>query len=105
MTHARIDKQQIEDKKATATAAKRALRELIAPIRVSLGIGRALSLLSAVAAIAPYVALTRLGDVLIPAYLNGTAVDSQRLHQELRFLIFAFLTRLGDLWDPLDSSL
>ena len=44
----------------------------------------------------------RLG--LIPAVLFQSCRPSFR-HTGVMFLDFAFLTRLGDLWDPLDSSL
>ena len=40
--------------------------------------------------------------------MPGVLFHSSRLsfcHTGVMFLDFAFLTRLGDLWDPLDSSL
>ena len=43
----------------------------------------------------------RLG--LIPGVLFHSCRLSFR-HTGIMFLEFAFLTRLGDLWDPLDSS-
>ena len=44
----------------------------------------------------------RLG--LMPSVLFHSCRPSFR-HTGVMFLDFAFLTRLGDLWDPLDSSL
>ena len=44
----------------------------------------------------------RLG--LMPGVLFHSCCPSFR-HTGVMFLDFAFLTRLGDLWDPLDSSL
>ena len=44
----------------------------------------------------------RLG--LMPGVLFHSCRPSFR-HTGIMFLEFAFLTRLGDLWDPLDSSL
>ena len=44
----------------------------------------------------------RLG--LMPGVLFHSCRPSFR-HTDVMFLDFAFLTRLGDLWDPLDSSL
>ena len=44
----------------------------------------------------------RLG--LMPGVLFHSCCPSFR-HSGVMFLDFAFLTRLGDLWDPLDSSL
>ena len=44
----------------------------------------------------------RLG--LMPSVLFHSCCPSFR-HTGVMFLDFAFLTRLGDLWDPLDSSL
>ena len=44
----------------------------------------------------------RLG--LMPGVLFHSCRPSFR-HTGVMFLHFAFLTRLGDLWDPLDSSL
>ena len=43
----------------------------------------------------------RLG--LMPGVLFHPCRPSFR-HTDVMFLDFAFLTRLGDLWDPLDSS-
>ena len=44
----------------------------------------------------------RLG--LMPGVLFHSYLPRVR-HTGVMFLDFAFLTRLGDLWDPLDSSL
>ena len=44
----------------------------------------------------------RLG--LMPGVWFHSCCPSFR-HTDVMFLDFAFLTRLGDLWDPLDSSL
>ena len=44
------------------------------------------------------------GLVLMPGVLFHSCRPSFR-HTAVMFPDFAFLTRLGDLWDPLDSSL
>ena len=41
---------------------------------------------------------------LMPGVLFHSCLPNFR-HTDVMFLDFAFLTRLGDLWDPLDSSL
>ena len=49
--------------------------------------------------------LAKVGRLVL---LLGVLFHSCRLsfrHTGVMFLDFAFLTRLGDLWDPLDSSL
>ena len=50
-----------------------AIRRLGAPVRARLRAGQVLVLVSAVLAVAPYVALVRLGGVLLDAYNAGAA--------------------------------
>lgn len=51
--------------KAEHLAGKRALKELLEPVRWKLTLGRILALFSGILAIAPYIALVHLGGVLL----------------------------------------
>ena len=71
-----------------------AIARLGAPIRVRLRIGQVLVLLSAVLAVAPYIALVQLGDILLDAYRAGVSPDSQRVHSAVMMLVSAYSARL-----------
>ena len=47
---------------------KAALREMLAPVKSRIWAGRVLGALSGLLAVAPYVALVRLGEILITAH-------------------------------------
>ena len=71
-----------------------AIARLGAPIRVRLRVGQVLVLLSAVLAVAPYIALVQLGDILLDAYRAGASPDSQRVHGAVMVLVSAYSARL-----------
>ena len=71
-----------------------AIRRLGAPVRARLRAGQVLVLVSAVLAVAPYVALVRLGGVLLDAYNAGAAPDGQRVRGVVVMLVSAYSTRL-----------
>ena len=54
-----------------------AIARLGSPVRTRLRIGQVLVLLSAVLAVAPYIALVQLGDILLRAYRAGVSPDPQ----------------------------
>ena len=63
-------------------------------MRTRLRIGQVLVLLSGILAVAPYLALVRLGDILLDAYNAGAAPDPQRVRTVVMMLISAYSTRL-----------
>lgn len=71
-----------------------AIARLGAPIRIRLRIGQVLVLLSAVLAVAPYIALVQLGGILLDAYRAGVSPDSQRVHSAVMVLVSAYSARL-----------
>lgn len=75
-------------------AGQAALRRLGAPVRGWLGIGQALVVASGVLSVAPYVALVRLGDILLEAHNAGAAPDRQQAHDVIMLLVGAYTGRL-----------
>ena len=63
-------------------------------MRTRLRIGQVLVLLSGILAVAPYLALVRLGDILLDAYNAGAAPDPQRVRTVVMMLISSYSTRL-----------
>jgi len=76
-------------------AGKVALKELLKPISVRLLVGRTLAALGGVLAIAPYIALVKLGAVFYQAYSTGTEVDTERVTTIVNILIGTFGARLA----------
>ena len=76
-------------------AGRVALKELLKPISVRLLVGRTLAALGGVLAIAPYIALVKLGAVFYEAYSTGTEVDTARVTTIVNILIGTFGTRLA----------
>ena len=74
---------EISDSKASRQKRSRegqaAIKRLGVPVRTRLRIGQVLVLLSGILAVAPYLALVRLGDILLDAYNAGAAPDPQRV--------------------------
>jgi ATP-binding cassette subfamily B protein len=73
-------------------AAKRALEQaqlsrLLRPVRGRLWAGRALGAAAGIVSIAPYIALARLGDVLLRAALAGTPPDSAAVRGAITLVI------------------
>ena len=89
---------EISDSKASRQRRSRegqaAIKRLGAPVRTRLRIGQVLVLLSGILAVAPYLALVRLGDILLDAYNAGAAPDPQRVRTVVMMLISAYSTRL-----------
>ena len=89
---------EISDSKASRQKRSRegqaAIKRLGAPVRTRLRMGQVLVLLSGILAVAPYLALVRLGDILLDAYNAGAAPDPQRVRTVVMMLISAYSTRL-----------
>lgn len=75
-------------------AGKKALNQLLEPVRGRLLLGRVLAVIAGILAIAPYVALVQLGDILYSAYLTDTPIDSAAVWRAIFLLINAFCLRL-----------
>ncbi|WP_167148195.1 ABC transporter ATP-binding protein [Actinomyces sp. ZJ308] len=71
-----------------------AIARLGAPVRTRLRIGQVLVLLSAVLAVAPYVALVQLGDILLRAYRAGVGPDPQQVRSAVMMLVSTYSARL-----------
>ena len=82
------------DNKRKSVAGQAAMRRLSAPVRTRLRVSQVLVVVSAVLAVAPYVALAQLGDVLLDAYHAGTAPDPDRVWHVVMVLVSAYSTRL-----------
>ncbi|MBK7822018.1 MAG: ABC transporter ATP-binding protein [Tessaracoccus sp.] len=84
----------VADTKAQQKADARALQELMRPVAGSLMLGRILAVTSGILAVVPYVALVRIGALLLDAARSGTAVDGEQVGRWLRLLLIAFTLRL-----------
>ncbi|GAA5061249.1 ABC transporter ATP-binding protein [Nocardia callitridis] len=84
------EKSRQEEQKAGA----RALKGLLRPVSSQLTIGRLLAVVSGVLAVVPYIALVRIGEVLLYAHTAGADVDSDEVGRWLRILLGAFALRL-----------
>lgn len=84
-----------DDPKAKQRAAKQAMTQMMTPIRGTVLAARVLAGLSAVLAIAPYIALVHLGGILLAAWDAGTPPDEHRVMTAVTVLISAFCTRLA----------
>ena len=80
--------------KERSAAGQAALKRLGAPVRTRLRIGQALVVVSGLLAVAPYVALVRLGDILLAAHRAGAAPDGRQVHDVVMFLVSAYSARL-----------
>ena len=76
-------------------AGRVALKELLKPISVRLLVARILAALGGVLAIAPYIALVKLGAVFYQAYSTGIEVDTARVTSIVNILIGTFGARLA----------
>ena len=83
------------DPRAAHLAGQRAFKELTAPIRGSMMVARILGLLYGALAVAPYVILVQLGEVLLAAARSGTSPDRADVMTLLLWLIGAFGLRYG----------
>ena len=80
--------------KERSAAGQAALKRLGAPVRTRLRIGQVLVVVSGLLAVAPYVALVRLGDILLAAHRAGAAPDGQQVHDVVMLLVGAYSARL-----------
>ncbi|MGP9724695.1 ABC transporter ATP-binding protein [Corynebacterium sp. AOP40-9SA-29] len=87
---------------ADQKAGSAALRDLLSPVSGPLAVGRLLAAVSAILAVAPYVALVKIGEILLRAStagnadggVNGDAVDGAAVQRWLFILVATFTARL-----------
>ena len=91
----RADADHPDDPRAAHLAGQRAFKELTAPIRGSMMLARVLGLVYGALAVAPYVVLVQLGDVLLAAARAGSAPDRAEVMTLLMWLTGAFGVRYG----------
>lgn len=70
---------QIDDPRAAHKAGQKAFKELTAPIRGSMALAQLLGVLYGALAVAPYVILVQLGEVLLAAARSGSHLTALRL--------------------------
>ncbi|OKL50426.1 ABC transporter ATP-binding protein [Boudabousia marimammalium] len=80
-----------KDKRKAANAA---LKELMKPVKIQLMIGRILGGLSGILAVAPYIALVWLGDIVFAAHKAGQLPDYDAVMDTVMFLIGAFFLQI-----------
>ncbi|MGJ9441410.1 ABC transporter ATP-binding protein [Actinotignum sp. GS-2025c] len=73
---------------------QRALKELMAPIAPRLALGRFVAVCSSLVAVAPFIALVRIGDILLPAWRAETPIDTAALSWNVKLLAGAFCAQL-----------
>ena len=86
---------QIDDLRAAHKAGQKAFKELTAPIRGSMALAQLLGVLYGALAVAPYVILVQLGEVLLAAARSGVSPDRAEVINLLMWLIGAFGMRYG----------
>ena len=86
---------QIDDPRAAHRAGQQAFKELTAPIRMSMTLAQVLGVLYGALAVAPYVILVQLGEVLLAAARSGVSPDRAEVISLLMWLIGAFGARYG----------
>ena len=86
---------QIDDPRAAHRAGQQAFKELTAPIRMSMTLAQVLGALYGALAVAPYVILVKLGEVLLAAARSGVSPDRGEVISLLMWLIGAFGARYG----------
>lgn len=82
------------DMKEQQAADARALKELTRPVAGSLTVARILSGISTLLAVVPYIALVKIGAVLIEAAQSGSEVDAAEVNRWLMILMTTFMLRL-----------
>ena len=86
---------QIDDPRAAHKAGQKAFKELTAPIRGSMALAQLLGVLYGALAVAPYVILVQLGEVLLAAARSGVSPERGEVINLLMWLIGAFGMRYG----------
>ena len=89
------DDNRTDDPRAAHLAGQRAFKELTAPIRGSMMVARVLGFLYGALAVAPYVVLVQLGEVLLAAARSGALPDRGEVMTLLMWLTGAFGVRYG----------
>ena len=89
------DDKQSDDPRAAHLAGQRAFKELTAPIRGAMMLARVLGFLYGALAVAPYVVLVQLGEVLLAAARSGALPDRGEVMTLLTWLTGAFGVRYG----------
>ena len=84
---------QIDDPRAAHKAGQKAFKELTAPIRGSMALAQLLGVLYGALAVAPYVILVQLGEVLLAAARSGVSPERGEVINLLMWLIW------HALWD------
>ena len=78
-----------------ARAGQAAVKRLSRPVRGWIGVAQLLTVTSAALGVVPYIALVRLGDLLLSAYRTDSPVDADRARGVLMLLLAAYGARLG----------
>ena len=86
---------EMNDPRAAHRAGQKAFKELTAPIRGSMALAQLLGVLYGALAVAPYVILVQLGEVLLAAARSGVSPDRSEVISLLMWLIGAFGARYG----------
>ena len=86
---------QIDDPRAAHKAGQKAFKELTSPIRMAMTVAQLLGVLYGALAVAPYVILVQLGEVLLAAARSGVSPDRAEVISLLMWLIGAFGARYG----------
>ena len=86
---------QIDDPRAAHKAGQKAFKELTSPIRMAMTVAQILGVLYGALAVAPYVILVQLGEVLLAAARSGVSPDRAEVINLLMWLIGAFGMRYG----------
>ncbi|WP_245802998.1 ABC transporter transmembrane domain-containing protein [Corynebacterium phocae] len=91
---AAVSKAEHAQLKAEREAGRKALKQLLRPVAVYLNVGRVLAVIAGVLAIAPYVALVVLGNIIYQAYAAGETVDRDAVWGTVMWLVGLFGMRL-----------
>ena len=86
---------QIDDPRAAHKAGQKAFKELTSPIRMAMTVAQILGVLYGALAVAPYVILVQLGEVLLAAARSGVSPERGEVINLLMWLIGAFGMRYG----------
>ena len=86
---------QIDDPRAAHKAGQKAFKELTSPIRMAMTVAQILGVLYGALAVAPYVILVQLGEVLLAAARSGVSPDRAEVINLLMWLVGAFGMRYG----------
>lgn len=88
------DATKAQDNKAEREAGAAALKNLLRPVSGRLMLGRVFSTVSAILAVVPYIALVKIGALLIDAGGDSAAIDGDEVNRWLAILIGSFTARL-----------